>query len=113
MIRRGPKRSSRCPKGGEHTATVSAAKPNAAEIDSRLHPNVALSGLTKMLKVKTSRDPKLTMAPQYAAATTSQPCRGSSAGILLAAGPLTADIAVQRRALSSLAVGFFRKRVDP
>ena len=64
ITRRGPKRSSRCPSGGEHTATVSAANPNAAEIDSRLHPKAPLRGFKKMLKVKTSSEPKLTMAPQ-------------------------------------------------
>ena len=73
MTRRGPNRSSKWPSGGEHTATVSAANPNAAETDSRLHPNAPLRGFRKMPKVKTSSEPKPTMAPQYAARTTSHP----------------------------------------
>ena len=64
ITRRGPNLSSRWPSGGEHTATVSAANPKAAEIDSRLHPNAPLKGFRKMLNVKTSNDPKLTIAPQ-------------------------------------------------
>jgi hypothetical protein len=43
---------------------VRAANPKAAEIDSRLHPKASLRGLRKILKVKTSREPKLTMVPQ-------------------------------------------------
>jgi hypothetical protein len=43
---------------------VSAANPKAADTDSRLHPKAPLKGFKKMLKVKTSSDPKLTMAPQ-------------------------------------------------
>jgi hypothetical protein len=64
ITRRGPNLSSKWPSGGEQTATVSAANPKAAETDSRLHPNAPLKGFRKMLKVKTSSDPKLTMAPQ-------------------------------------------------
>jgi len=58
---------------GEQTATVMAATPKAVEMLSRLHPNSALKGFRKMPNVKTRRDPKLTMTPQKAAATTSHP----------------------------------------
>jgi hypothetical protein len=50
-----------------------AAMPKAVEILSRLHSNSLLSGFRKMPNVKTRREPKLTITPQKAAATTSHP----------------------------------------
>ena len=44
MIRRGPTRSKSQPSGGETTATVIAAMPNAADTASRDHENVSASG---------------------------------------------------------------------
>ena len=73
MTGRGPKRSSARPRNGDATAIVIAAMANAREISSRLQPNSADNGLRKIPNVKTSSDPKLTIAPRLAAATTRQP----------------------------------------
>ena len=51
MIRRGLKRSSRMPSGGEQTATVIAAMPNAADTASRDQENSSASGFRKMPNV--------------------------------------------------------------
>src|SRR6476661_7551341 len=101
-MRLRPYRSSSRPSTGEQTATVIAAIPNAAEMLSRLHPNSALNGFRKTLKVKTRSDPKLTMTPKNAASTTSQP--GYTAG-RVANWALLADIAVHSAALPAVAVG--------
>ena len=51
MTRRGPNRLSSMPVIGAHTAAVMAAKPNAAETDSRDQANVSAIGFRKMPKV--------------------------------------------------------------
>src|SRR5215470_8372762 len=51
MMRLGFNRSSRYPRGGEHTATVIAAMPNEAETASRDHENSSVNGFRKTPKV--------------------------------------------------------------
>ena len=88
---------------GEQTATVNAAKPNAAETPSRDQPKAPLNGLTKVPKLKTRREPKLTITPKYAAATMRH-------GALPAANS-GADVAMLRGSLASGPVRLFRQSV--
>jgi len=46
MMRVGLTRSKKYPSGGEQTATVIAATPNAADTDSRDQPNSPANGLS-------------------------------------------------------------------
>ena len=49
---------------GNGTTQMGYSRAVSTWFDSRLQPNAAPSGLTKTLKVKTSRDPKLTIVPK-------------------------------------------------
>src|SRR5215472_16653647 len=103
ITRRGPYRSSSVPINGEQTATVKAAKPNAAETASRDQPKAPLRGFTNVPKLKTSSEPKLTITPKYAAATMRH-------GAFSAANS-GADVAMLRAAFASRPVRLFGKRV--